>query len=464
MILFVITALSTLTHFIFFGHPNGVVFDEVHIGNYLTNYWQGTYFFDVHPPLAKLLLAFFGYIIGADKVNVDWTVIGNSISGAAINLRILPMVLGTLIPVLIYWIARRLDFSKLSSSAAAILVSLENSLIVASRLIVVDMFLLFFGFLSLASFLEYRRTFEYGHTRDNTQNKWFRNLMLIVSVLSSAFAIGVKWTGLAFVLLIFLMEIFRLKNERSHTFKKSISGSLKTIYPYVATTLIVYVILFAIHFSLLPKSGDGNAFMSSSFQKTLIDSPYISDPEVKAEGFFSKFTELNIRMFDASAKLTTAHQYSSKWNTWPFMIRPIFYWQTTPPNAAGPNDYIYLLGNPFTYWLGTLSIIALFIIMWRHIWKEKKAFFIGIGYVVNFIPFIFIGRVMFLYHYQSALLFSILGIVYFLDLIPEKKKVLATSILIAVIGVSFLYWSPLTYGLPINSEQLHSRMWLPSWR
>ena len=44
------------------GTPDGVVFDEYHFGKFVNNYFDGQYFFDIHPPLGKLTLAFFGLL------------------------------------------------------------------------------------------------------------------------------------------------------------------------------------------------------------------------------------------------------------------------------------------------------------------------------------------------------------------------------------------------------------------
>ena len=252
--------------------------------------------------------------------------------------------------------------------------------------------------------------------------------------------------------------------------------------------LTVYMVTFAVHFTLLPKSGQGNAFMSAAFQKTLIDSTYRNDPTISTPGFLVKFFELNEQMYSVNAHMNAAHQYSSKWYTWPFMARPIFYWQgsasstaamvegtaTAPIADRDVNSYIYLFGNPFIYWLGALVMTGLIV---NGLWllsigslvKDRKIVhrapvFIAVGFLVNFLPFIFIGRVMFLYHYQAALVFSILAIAYILDQLKGRRKYILIGAAILLALTAFIFWSPISYGTPLSQEQLQSRMWFPNWR
>src|SRR3989344_2546961 len=84
--------------------------------------------------------------------------------------------------------------------------------------------------------------------------------------------------------------------------------------------------------------------------------------------------------------------------------------------------------------------------------------FILLGFFINLLPFIGIGRVMFLYHYFSSLIFSILALAYF----GNKKSVFAFLTIVSTVG--FLYFTPLTYGLPILPQHEANFFWLPSWR
>lgn len=42
----------------------GVVFDEYHFGRFTNQYNAGTYLFDIHPPLGKLVLYYVGKVFG----------------------------------------------------------------------------------------------------------------------------------------------------------------------------------------------------------------------------------------------------------------------------------------------------------------------------------------------------------------------------------------------------------------
>jgi len=224
---------------------------------------------------------------------------------------------------------------------------------------------------------------------------------------------------------------------------------------------LIYFSVFAIHFSLLNKSGDGDAFMSPEFQKTLLGDAGYDDPQVKKPTMIGKFSELNYRMYTANKTLASSHSYSSKWYTWPFLIRPIYYWVSSEAR-------IYFMGNPIIWWLSTMTMLALILRTAQHaitnsktIVRDRKKELLLIGaFAINFLPFIFIGRVMFLYHYLSAIIFAILALAYTLDNESPRKLIIAV---IALCVVSFVYFSPLTYGLSMSRTIYESHIWLPSW-
>ncbi|KAJ3271912.1 hypothetical protein HDV01_006126 [Terramyces sp. JEL0728] len=62
--LYIVSLLAILTRSWMIHHPGEVVFDEVHFGKFASYYLRGEYYFDVHPPLGKLLIALIGKLVG----------------------------------------------------------------------------------------------------------------------------------------------------------------------------------------------------------------------------------------------------------------------------------------------------------------------------------------------------------------------------------------------------------------
>ncbi len=462
MLILIILIVGLATHFYHFGFPTSVVFDEVFYGNFLSYYWHGTYFFDQHPPFFKLFEAFWGYITGANDYTANWDYIGNVLPDAVIYLRLIPMIAGILLPIVLYFLCQKIGITKISSFVIAILIALENSLIVQSRYILPDILMLLTGFASLLLYFQY-------HEAKNTR---YKNWILIGSIFSASITLSIKWTGATFLFLIILLEFYRLYKQGVN--KTATKKFLIFVSKYFSIAIVVYLTLFAIHFHSLPFSGKGDVFMTEGFQKTLIGNQFFDSTETGEIGFIGKFTELNKVMFTANSGMTATHPNSSKWYTWPFMHRTIFYWQGETTPLSSEKSYIYLLGNPFVYWLGTLSVVAFILISIFKLTNKRSlsgdpkisniTLLIIIGYLANLLPFALIGRVMFLYHYEIALIFSVISIALLLDYLKPKTKMIVAGIIIFIAFSAFIYWSPLTYGIPLTDQQLQSRMWLKSWR
>ncbi len=459
----ILTLISLSTHIIFFGHPSSVVFDEVHIGNYISNYLESSYFFDVHPPLAKLVFAFLAYLFGNDISVVDFTKIGNSLPQWIIFLRLIPIIAGIVLPIIIYKVLIYLNIKENLAFLAGILISMENSLIVQSRFLMVDSIILMSGFLSILLYFAYRKQIE----NTNPDYRGIEKIFIILSVTFAIICFCIKWIGLSFLGLIILFEIYHNYRETGRIFNKK---SFKLILWSFGLFIFIYISLFAIHFKLLPKSGPGDAYMTAQFQKTLIGNRFAQDNSIEAKSdFFGKFMELQGEMIRANNSLTTPHQYSSSWYSWPLMSRTIYYWQATS-TVSGVLDskYIYFIGNPLLYWGGALSIITLLfltIFKFKDIKDKYASIFILTGFFINFLPFMLIGRIMFLYHYAVALIFSIMAIIVLLNKVENKKiqKILYIVILLTSLYL-FIFFSPLTYGLSLSDQALQARMWMGSWR
>ncbi|MEI7426050.1 MAG: phospholipid carrier-dependent glycosyltransferase [Candidatus Moraniibacteriota bacterium] len=430
--------LSFLTHFAFWGKPKEVVFDEVHFGKFINAYYTHEYYFDIHPPLGKLIIFGFSNFLNFQS-DYAFTNIGEVFTNNEyLKLRFLPTLAGTLLPLIIFYLCLELNFSAKASFFVGFLLSIENTLVVQSRFIFLDSFLLLFGFGSLLCFFLYRR-------------KKIAHYLILTGILG-AMAFSIKWTGMSFLFLAGLVELILLIKNKNKLKKTNFS---LLILSFLIIPLLTYFSIFAIHFSLLSKAGQGDAFMSKEFQHTLENNTLKENKEIKDKNTIHKFIELNLEMYRANKNLTSTHPYSSQWFSWPIMQRPIYYWNNI-------NARIYLIGNPIIWWSAFLAVIIAFFELFKNRKNNKTIliFLLG-GYFLNWLPFMLISRVMFLYHYLTALIFSIMILVYILD----KRKMQKLGLgLILIACILFIYFSPLTYGSALDYVNFENRLWLKSWQ
>ncbi len=418
--LFILLVLGIATHFLFFGHPNQTAFDEVHFGKFVSGYYTHEYYFDIHPPLGKLMIAGFGKLFDF-KPEFSFANIGDKFPDSKyLALRFLPSLAGALIPAVIFLFALEIGFSRRAAFTAGILIALENALLTQTKFILMDGFLILFGFLALLFY--------------------FRKKMILAGVFAGL-AISIKWTGLTFLAIMLILETVKI-------FKTyELERIWRTAIKLILVPIFVYFAIFAVHFTILNKPGPGDAYMS---------------PEFHSKNILGKFIELNIEMYSSNKRLTASHPYSSQWYTWPFMARSIFYW-------VDGNSRIYFLGNPIIWWASTVGmIISLALILLKK--ADKKIVFLTTAYFLNLLPFIGIKRVMFLYHYLIALIFAVLMLVYLIDgfgkltasQTKNRRKIFAGLIIASTIA--FIYFAPLNYGFNLSLKAYEARIWFPGWK
>jgi dolichyl-phosphate-mannose-protein mannosyltransferase len=121
--LLVVTILSFATRLYKIATPDQVVFDEVHFGKFASYYLRRTYFFDVHPPLGKMLLAGVGWLMGYDGSflfdNIGDSYVENKVPYVAY--RLFTATCGALTVPLIFATMRESGYALLTSLLVAIM-------------------------------------------------------------------------------------------------------------------------------------------------------------------------------------------------------------------------------------------------------------------------------------------------------------------------------------------------------
>uniref|UniRef100_A0A665W790 Protein O-mannosyl-transferase 1 n=1 Tax=Echeneis naucrates TaxID=173247 RepID=A0A665W790_ECHNA len=262
LVLVLVSLLAFWTRLSRLSYPNAVVFDEVYYGQFVSLYMKRVFFIDDSgPPLGHMILAFGAYLGGFDG-NFLWNRIGADYpsSVSVWSLRLLPALCGSLCVPLVYLLTLELNFSHLAALGAALLLLLENSLIVQSRFMLLESVLIFFVLLAFLSYLRF-------HNAPNSS--WSRFSWLLLSGASCAAAVGVKYMGVfSYLLLLGVASLHTWNLIGDHTLNVCVQCVCRFMC-LVVVPVLLYVFWFYIHLGLLSHSGPHDQLMSSAFQASL---------------------------------------------------------------------------------------------------------------------------------------------------------------------------------------------------
>lgn len=137
------------------------------------------------------------------------------------------------------------------------------------------------------------------------------------------------------------------------------------------------------------------------------------------------FWRYQTNMFQYHAQLKEPHAFASPWYSWPVVARPVWYFAGVGNGEAGQYSTIAALGNPAVWWLAIGAMGYAAVRAWR---KNCLAAIVAvIGFLSVYVPWMFVSRVAFLYHYFTALPFLIVALMLaakcLLDTAPLRRCV-----------------------------------------
>lgn len=266
----VFTFLAVLVRMALIENPSVVVFDEVHFGGFAAKYLRGEFFFDVHPPLARLLVTLSGWLSGFKgdfnffDIGVDYKRHGVPYVG----MRAFSAIFGIATVPFAYVTVKALGGSRWAATAASLLVLFENSLITQSRLILLDSYLIFFTTATLMFWSMFKRAEGDKHNTYSSIGKW---TALALTGVGLGGASSCKWVGLFTVASIGVQVIAGLWRMWCNTLVP-LNKIFKSIIPraicLILLPLTIYVSTFYIHFLLLPKFTQSAAGFTLQFQQS----------------------------------------------------------------------------------------------------------------------------------------------------------------------------------------------------
>jgi len=131
------------------------------------------------------------------------------------------------------------------------------------------------------------------------------------------------------------------------------------------------------------------------------------------------------------------------------------------------------LGNPLVWWVGFACII--FILSFELVrlatasgkWLDRiglPAMFITVFFFFQWLPYVFISRVTFIYHFYVNVPFLCLAPAYFISKYWNSRWVkLAAIAYFAGIVALFALFYPVISGAPASQSEIDSLKWLNGW-
>lgn len=270
--LVLVTLFAIYTRFTNISNPSCVVFDEVHFGKFASYYLERTYFFDLHPPFAKMLIAAVGWLVGYngefkfDNIGDDY--IKKEVPYVAY--RAFLAVQGTLTVPVMFLSLKTLGYSVPACTFAAVLVCFDNAHVIDSRLILLDATLNLSVAVTIYCYFKFVTYRKVPFTR--TWWTW-----LLATGVSLSCVISTKYVGVLTYVTIGIGIIYELwillDYRRGLTNVQLTQHFFARLWSLIVFPFMIYLFWFYLHFAILSKSGPGDSFMSSEFQETLVESP-----------------------------------------------------------------------------------------------------------------------------------------------------------------------------------------------
>ncbi|WP_192497096.1 dolichyl-phosphate-mannose--protein mannosyltransferase [Gulosibacter chungangensis] len=528
IILGIITLIGALVRFVRLGQPAKLVFDEVY---YVLDSWtlvnlgyeaewpeDGRDIFAagdvyaytadpsyvVHPPLGKYLIGWGMQLFGAENPYA-W--------------RITVAVFGLLAIPLLYLVAKKLFNSIGLAAIAAGFLALDGHAIVTSRISILDGLVMFFVLLGFLFLLydrddQRRQIFawtkawrEREHAKDPsipleaTPSRWtltikapktpptgpswgpilWQRPWLIAMALSLASAASVKWSG-AYFLAIFCVVTIGIdaatRKEAGITFWLS-GAVLKQGWASFLLTIPLSVALYLLTFIGWFRTGAG--YYANWVQSEVIDGAFPRAWGGMLEWVplsFQNFWHYQSEVLKFHSGLGADHPYTSAPIQWPFLLRPTAfsydYFDRGENGCTAQQcvEAITSLSNPLFYWLGTVAIV--FLVMMLFVKPRWEYVAVIIGYAAGYLPWLITGRTAVYHFYVIAWLpFMFLAAALALQTIagtPKDDRRMRTPAVNIVAGflvlgifVSLVFY-PVWSGIQIPTWYWHLTHWLPGWR
>ena len=170
--------------------------------------------------------------------------------------------------------------------------------------------------------------------------------------------------------------------------------------------------------------------------------------------------ELTQQMYWYHSGLTSPHPAGSPWWSWPLVLKPVYWYYGA--SEGGGSAVIYDAGNVVLFWGGLAAVI------WCAI-AAVRARSLALGLVVfalavQLVAWVPISRVLFFYHFFTALPWYFLALTAALVYLRERGRGALVAGYLGLAVAAFAFFYPFVSGLPVPADQTSVFFILPTWQ
>ena len=441
---------------------NSMYFDEIYHGRTAYEFLHGLSTYEnTHPPLGKVFISLGIAIFGMNPF-------GWRIMGTLFGIAMLPFL---------YLLGKKMTGNTPAAALACFLFAFDFMHFTQTRIATIDVYITFFV-IAMYYFMYSYCTMSFY---DTPLHKTF--LPLGLCGVCMGLGIACKWTGVyAGCGLALLFFAHLLRRYREYLYAKEYPGKTTNgiAHKYIVKNFSGYT-LKTIDFCL-------TFFVLIPVVIYLLS--YLPFVDNAHPGLFDRMLANQTSMFNYHSGLEATHPYSSSWYEWPTMVRPIWYYSGYLTDAV--KEGISAFGNPLVWWIGIPAFLYVLYLLVRNnaflcsLTRHAKsantanttgslsrreyaaAAFLAAGYLAQYLPWFFVTRITFIYHYFPSVPFVVLMIVY--SMMQLKKRVsnrtftILCCVYAALAFALFLLFYPVLSGQPVDVAFVVKYLrWRPTW-
>lgn len=436
------------------------LFDEPGKSVYHPTYKDGTYFDEIyhartayehlhnmkpyentHPPLGKLLISVGIMLFGMNPFG--WRIVGT--------------VVGIAMVPLMYVFGKRMFGKTHYAFMTSFLLAFDFMHFAQTRIATIDVYGVFFIILMYYFMYRYVSQSFYRVPLKRTLVPLFWSGLFFGIGAASKWIVVYGGGGLALLFFASLYERYReyeaAKQIQSGAQGKAlgedpaIAAAVRSFWPNTFKTLLWSVPFFL----LIP-----GVIYSISFL------PYMTVPGEHIS--LQHLIQYQKDMWDYHSKLTATHAFASPWWEWPFMHKPIWFYSGQSLLPQGKVSSIVSMGNPAVWWPGAVAAVAAAVLAWRR--RDKGMAVVLAGFIFQYVPWMLVTRVTFIYHFFAMVPFLVICLVYVFKVLNEEYglRIWFNFAYMGVVLLLFVMFYPILSGLVVDKWYVQTFLrWLPTW-